>query len=141
VGELSAQLALRDLKLLGDAGDDLERGAIGLSLLSLLAALLALTSLSTRPQPARFAALTRHSPDVVLLDLAMPGDLRGEAIITRISRGAPVIVISGIDNAEVARDALESGAFDFMMKPLTLSRVRQVVEAAIAKGGGSATRS
>ena len=105
-----------------------------------LSALLALTSLSTRPRPARFAALTRHSPDVVLLDLAMSGDLRGEAIITRISREAPVIVISGIDNAEVARDALESGAFDFMMKPLPLSRVRQVVEAAIAKGGGSATR-
>ena len=85
--------------------------------------------------------VSKHSPDVVLLDLAMPGGIRGEAVIARISRDVPVIVITGVDNAEVARDALASGAFDFVMKPFTLRRVRQVVEAAIAKGCDSATGS
>lgn len=76
-----------------------------------------------------------YSPDVVLLDLLLDPGVRGEAVIKRISPEVPVIVITGIDNAEIARDVLESGAFDFVMKPFTLSRVRQVVEAAIAKNG------
>ena len=84
--------------------------------------------------------VSTHPPDVVLLDLTMPG-VGGEAVITRISREVPVIVITGMDNAEAARDALESGAFDFVAKPFNLNRVRQVIEAAIAKRGESSIRS
>jgi DNA-binding NtrC family response regulator len=75
-----------------------------------------------------------HRPDVVLLDLAMPGAVRGENVIPAIAAEAPVIVVTALNDLELARSTLRSGAFDFVMKPFDLRRVGELVEAAIAHG-------
>jgi len=75
-----------------------------------------------------------HCPDVVLLDLAMPGAVAGESVVAAIAREAPVIVISALHDLDVARGTLRSGAFDFVMKPFRLAHVRRVVEAALTGG-------
>ena len=75
-------------------------------------------------------------PDVVLLDLNMPGGVRGETIVATLSADAPVIVITGETDVEPARQTLRDGAFDFVVKPFALSHVGEIVETAIAYGRG-----
>ena len=74
-------------------------------------------------------------PDVVLLDLNMPGAVHGDAIIRPISLYAPVIVITATIDLDVARRTLREGAMDFISKPFDFERLRAIVEAAIAMGG------
>ena len=75
-------------------------------------------------------------PHVVLLDLNMPGPIRGETIVATLSADAPVIVITGETDVEPARQTLRDGAFDFVVKPFDLYRVGELVETAIAYGRG-----
>lgn len=75
-----------------------------------------------------------HPPNVVLLDLYMPGAVSGEAVIGPISAEVPVIVVTAATDAELARRTLEQGAFDFVMKPFDLRRVAELVEAAVLHG-------
>jgi len=75
-------------------------------------------------------------PNVVLLDLNMPGAVRGETIVAPLSADAAVIVITGETDVELARQTLRDGAFDFVVKPFALFRVGEIVETAIAYGRG-----
>ncbi len=67
------------------------------------------------------AMLAEDRPDVVLLDLVMPG-MDGIEVLERIKadeelRHLPVIVISGVDDAESVVRCIEMGAEDFLPKP------------------------
>jgi two-component system, OmpR family, KDP operon response regulator KdpE len=82
-----------------------------------------------------------HRPDVVLLDLGLPG-LDGFAVLTRLrehSRAA-VIVLSVMANERDKVRALDLGADDYLVKPFgleeLLARIRAVVrrQAAVASG-------
>ncbi|MCK9247707.1 MAG: chemotaxis-specific protein-glutamate methyltransferase CheB [Solirubrobacteraceae bacterium] len=63
-----------------------------------------------------------HRPDVLTLDMAMPG-LGGLDVLARIGRDGvpalPVVVVSAFSPADGARavDALTAGAFDLVLKP------------------------
>lgn len=81
------------------------------------------------------AMVRTDPPDVVLLDLAMPGAVGGESVVAAISTVAPVIVITATIDVELARRTLQEGAFDFVMKPFNLRRVGEIVTAALAFGG------
>ena len=59
--------------------------------------------------------LDRESPDLILLDLMLPG-LSGEELLPRI-QGAPVMVLSAKLEVEDKVKALLSGAVDYMTKP------------------------
>ena len=78
---------------------------------------------------ARFRA---EAPDLVLLDLAMPG-LDGAAVCRAIREesGAPIIVVSGERDAGVTVELLDLGADDYIRKPFPgdelLARVRAVL--------------
>jgi two-component system KDP operon response regulator KdpE len=87
------------------------------------------------------AAAALHRPDVVLLDLGLPG-LDGFAVLTRLrerSRAA-VIVLSVMANERDKVRALDLGADDYLVKPFgleeLLARIRAVVrrQAAVASG-------
>jgi DNA-binding NtrC family response regulator len=78
-----------------------------------------------------------RSPDVVLLDLNMPGVLDGRAVLGAISRRVPVIVITAVNDLADARAQLLGGAFDFIAKPFDFDRVSELVAAAVACGRGS----
>ncbi|MEX0804805.1 MAG: response regulator, partial [Candidatus Binatia bacterium] len=66
-------------------------------------------------------ALTRLGEglfDVVLLDLSLP-DAHGLATISRLGSqadGAPIVVLTGLDDEEIAIRALQQGAQDYLIK-------------------------
>lgn len=65
------------------------------------------------------------SPDIVLLDIWMPG-MDGIETLKEIKKeypNLPVIMITGHGTIESAVDATKSGAFDFLEKPLSIDRV------------------
>lgn len=71
------------------------------------------------------AAAERESPDLVLLDLAMPV-MDGLAALPRVRRAAPtatVIVLSGVDAERMAPLVHAKGASAFMPKALGATRV------------------
>ena len=74
-----------------------------------------------------------HLPDLVVLDLWMPG-IDGlqvlELVKTRYPH-LPVIVISGHGNIETAVKAAKLGAYDFLEKPLSLEKTLIMIERAL----------
>ena len=79
----------------------------------------------------------RHSPDVVTLDLVMPGlDGVGFLEAQMARRPLPVVICSIADESgELALRALEAGAVDFVQKPTALAtdKVFEIADELIAK--------
>lgn len=73
----------------------------------------------------------RRRPHVVLLDVNLARTADGTAIMTAISATAPVIVITAEADVEIARKTVQEGAFDFVMRPFDLRRVRQLIDEAL----------
>jgi two-component system LytT family response regulator len=75
------------------------------------------------------AAIKRASPDIVFLDIQMPG-LDGFAVVDAIERdGGPYVVFVTADDSKALR-AFEVGAVDYLLKPFTAERFAQVLERA-----------
>lgn len=75
----------------------------------------------------------QHSPDVVVLDLHLP-DRSGLEVFQEIQgldRKRPVIFITAHGTTETAIEAMKNGAFDYLVKPLDLERLSQVLERAL----------
>ena len=76
------------------------------------------------------------SPDVVLLDIKLPGrdgiDLLGEIV----GQGIPtqVVMLTSDDTAETAVKAMKVGAADYLTKPFNLDEVKIVVASILEKG-------
>ena len=71
---------------------------------------------------AGLARVAEGAPDVVLLDLMMPGELDGLATLARLRESAPdvpVIMMSGKAGLSDAVKATKLGAFNFLEKPLS----------------------
>ena len=67
----------------------------------------------------------RESPDLVLLDVKMPG-MDGLEVLDRlraVNDSIPVIVVSGHGTISTAVEATKKGAFDFIEKPFASERV------------------
>ena len=65
-----------------------------------------------------FERLSRSQVDVTLLDLGLP-DSQGLATFERLHReapGEPVVIISGLDDEEMALAAVRAGAQDYLVK-------------------------
>src|ERR671925_140122 len=77
--------------------------------------------------------LTRHTYDVVVLDIWMPG-MDGLATLARMRErqiDTQVVIVSGHGNIESAVRAIKMGAFDFVEKPLSLEKTVLVVRNAL----------
>jgi DNA-binding response OmpR family regulator len=81
-----------------------------------------------------------EQPDMVLLDLAMPG-MDGATVCARIreSSDVPIIVVSGERDQAATVELLDAGADDYVRKPFRseelLARVRAVARRASGKRG------
>jgi two-component system, NtrC family, nitrogen regulation response regulator NtrX len=75
--------------------------------------------------PEGVALIKRDPPDVILLDIKMPGmnGLETLAEIRKIDEALPVAMISGHGTITDAMQATRLGAFDFIEKPFTSERV------------------
>jgi len=74
-----------------------------------------------------------ESPDLVLLDIWMPG-IDGIETLKEIKKSNPhiqVIIISGHGNIETAIKATKLGAFDLIEKPLSIDKVIVVINNAL----------
>lgn len=64
--------------------------------------------------------MERHTFDVILLDLRMPG-MEGMAVLKTIKEKWPeseVIIITGYPSVETAKEAVRLGAYDYLAKPV-----------------------
>jgi two-component system nitrogen regulation response regulator NtrX len=71
------------------------------------------------------AAVQRERPDLVLLDIKMPG-MDGMEVLRKLhalDETLPVVMISGHGTTATAVEAIRSGAVDFLDKPLSSERV------------------
>jgi signal transduction histidine kinase len=84
-----------------------------------------------------FEAIETFNPDLILLDLAMPG-ITGFEILTalradRQNEQTPVLVLTGDPSAKNKRRALAAGATDLLVKPFDTSevsmRIRNLLQA------------
>jgi two-component system, NtrC family, nitrogen regulation response regulator NtrX len=75
--------------------------------------------------PEGVAAIKRDAPDMVVLDIKMPGmnGLETLAEIRKVDEAVPVAMISGHGTVTDAMQATRLGAFDFIEKPFTSERV------------------
>src|SRR5688572_6737646 len=77
--------------------------------------------------------ITSRPPDVVLLDQRLP-DASGLEVyqeIRRLDARIPVIFITVAKNADMAIEAMQEGAYDYLFKPVDINHLREVVNAAI----------
>ena len=83
--------------------------------------------------PEGIALIEREPPDLVFLDIKMPGLDGLEALqkIRQVSEALPVVIISGHGTVSTAVEATKLGAFDFIEKPLASERVLVTIRNAI----------
>lgn len=74
-----------------------------------------------------------HSPDVVLLDVWMPGidGIKTLQAVKESHEDVEVVIMSGHASIDTAVSATKLGAFDFIEKPLSIEVVLDVVEQAV----------
>jgi two-component system nitrogen regulation response regulator GlnG len=71
-------------------------------------------------------------PDAVLLDLALPdmGGLEAFRRLQQFDARIPVIFITGHGTTDTAIEAMRQGAFEYLLKPLELGTLRELIERA-----------
>jgi len=81
-------------------------------------------------------AFKRESPDAVLLDVRLP-DLSGLDVLQQLRQldsKLPVIVMTTHGTAETAIEAMQRGAFDYLLKPWDLDELTDLVNKALEAG-------
>ena len=79
--------------------------------------------------PAAVEMFRHHRPDVVLLDLEMPGGgLDALAAIRATDAGARVVMLTGRSDRETVKAALALGVGDYVVKPFSRQRLLAAVE-------------
>src|SRR6202161_4063806 len=74
-------------------------------------------------------AIAAGAPDLILLDLVMPGEdgLSFLRWLRENGHEAPVLVVSALDTAKTAVEALQSGAADYIVKGFDIEELRRRV--------------
>jgi len=84
------------------------------------------------------SAVTRERPDLVLLDVRMPG-MDGVEVLRRLratEHGLAVIMVTANEDVALARETLKIGAFDYVAKPFDFRYLDRAVAAGLVQGAG-----
>lgn len=81
-----------------------------------------------------FGAILKARPDVILLDINLPGMTGLEILraLKELDSTIPVLVVTGNDTVAVAEDALRNGASAYIPKPFDLRYLDHLVAAALS---------
>ena len=87
--------------------------------------------------------LEKFQPDVVLLDVRMP-DMDGITVLRRIrdaNSRVGVLMMSGNTDSEAAKETLQLGAFDYVLKPFDFDYLDRAVHKMLTAAGTPDSRS
>jgi DNA-binding NarL/FixJ family response regulator len=75
------------------------------------------------------AAIRKYRPDVVLLDIAMPGPSGIEVAraIRQFGHDTKILVLSSIDRQEIIEQALSAGVDGYLLKDFVLAELQQAL--------------
>ena len=78
-------------------------------------------------------AATANRPDMLILDVRLPGmdGLTAMESFARELNGAPIVVITAFGDLPTAMDAINKGAFEYVVKPFDVAEIRAVIERAL----------
>jgi len=86
--------------------------------------------------------IREESPDAVFMDVRMPG-MDGLEALARIHEeniNIPVVIMTAFGTMETAMDAIRKGAFDYLGKPVELTKARQLMKQMLATTSAENTR-
>jgi two-component system, NtrC family, response regulator AtoC len=79
--------------------------------------------------------LERYRPEAIVLDFNLPG-INGLEVLGRIRTRDPqikVVMVTGHGSEQVAVDAMKSGAYDYLTKPVALGKLKLVLDRAMGE--------
>src|SRR5438552_6202872 len=80
-----------------------------------------------------------HQPDLILLDLCLPGKIDGLEVCrqVRLSMKTPIIVLSALTEEKQKVGALDLGADDYLTKPFSNDELQARVRACLRRAGAA----
>ncbi len=97
------------------------------------------------PSGARgLEAARARVPDVILLDLNLPGSFDGFEVCTRLraeplTKAVPILIISAMDDAQSKERALAAGASAYYTKPFSPTALLKEIESLSRRQPGEVT--
>ncbi len=84
-----------------------------------------------------FNSVAEFKPDIIVLDLLMP-DVDGWSICKNIKRQftIPILILSAIDTPVKIAEALDAGADDYLIKPVTSSSLIAHIQNLLRRSNG-----
>jgi CheY-like chemotaxis protein len=91
--------------------------------------------------PAALAAFRRHRPDVVFLDVNMPGPSGLEVLkqLRQADPTLPVVMVTVDTEIATVQECLRQGAFGYVPKPFDLKYVEHMAALATQMGGAASS--
>jgi len=77
----------------------------------------------------------RVEPDIIITDIRMPG-MDGLTFIVKVKKVLPsavIIIISGFNDFDYARKAIQAGVFDYVLKPIDEEELLEILTRAISE--------
>jgi len=86
------------------------------------------------------ARVAERIPDLAVMDVRMPGASGIETLerLREVAPGLPVIIMTAYGTTETAIEAVNKGAFDYILKPFEIPHMLRLIDQALAAGLASA---
>lgn len=74
--------------------------------------------------------IKKSPPNILLIDIKMPrlDGIKALQQIKAIDKALPIIMVTGYDSMEMAKEALDKGASDYIVKPFDSDRIKKAVK-------------
>lgn len=74
-------------------------------------------------------SINKELPDIILLDIVLPGcnGIEILKLIKHFSKDIIVIMMSGYEDENIAKESLKMGAFDYIKKPFDMDHIENIL--------------